>query len=195
MGIEKRFFTSHKQNNCLPLVRGIQISQYSYMPGDEYCSIRALSKNHSNKDRIVFQEVSNMGLSQRIKGTILKDVICGDTCNIIFSKNNRMGNKAILSVLNSKAVNYYFKYFNQTNHVPIGEIKKIPFPSISDKEQRKLIEMVDKILNIKNENPNTDTSFLEQKIDLLVYRLYDLTYNEILIIDPETLITREEYLL
>ncbi|MBP3833595.1 MAG: Eco57I restriction-modification methylase domain-containing protein [Bacteroidaceae bacterium] len=33
----------------------------------------------------------------------------------------------------------------------------------------------------------------EQQIDLLVYQLYGLTYDEVLIVDPETPITREEY--
>jgi hypothetical protein len=33
----------------------------------------------------------------------------------------------------------------------------------------------------------------EQQIDLFVYHLYGLTYNEVLIVDPDTPITREEY--
>ena len=31
------------------------------------------------------------------------------------------------------------------------------------------------------------------KIDLLVYHLYGLTYDEVLVVDPETAITQEEY--
>ena len=34
---------------------------------------------------------------------------------------------------------------------------------------------------------------LEQQIDLIVYHLYNLTYDEVLIIDPESPIKREEY--
>jgi len=34
---------------------------------------------------------------------------------------------------------------------------------------------------------------LEQQIDLMVYHLYGLTYDEVLIVDPKTPITREEY--
>ena len=33
----------------------------------------------------------------------------------------------------------------------------------------------------------------EKQIDRLVYHLYGLTYDEVLIVDPETPITREEY--
>ena len=43
------------------------------------------------------------------------------------------------------------------------------------------------------ENPCADTSSLEQQIDLLVYHLYGLTYDEVLIVDPEAPITSEEY--
>jgi hypothetical protein len=38
-----------------------------------------------------------------------------------------------------------------------------------------------------------DTKTGEQRIDLLVYHLYNMTYDEVLIVDPETPITREEY--
>lgn len=38
-----------------------------------------------------------------------------------------------------------------------------------------------------------DTSDIETKIDLIVYQLYGLTYKEVLIVDPETSITPEEY--
>ena len=42
-------------------------------------------------------------------------------------------------------------------------------------------------------NLEHDTATLESEIDLLVYHLYGLTYDEVLIIDPETPIKREEY--
>ena len=34
---------------------------------------------------------------------------------------------------------------------------------------------------------------LESKIDILVYHLYGLTFDEVLIVDPDTPIKREEY--
>ena len=47
-----------------------------------------------------------------------------------------------------------------------------------------------KAIEQKNEN---DTSALENQIDFLVYHLYGLTYDEVLIVDPETPISRGEY--
>jgi len=185
LALKRDFFTTKKTTKALPLIRGIQISKYGYEAGNEYCSKEALSKDHTQKERIVFQEVANMGLAHRTKGTILKDVICGDSCNLIFSKMTEIDNRFILAVLNSKAVNYYFKFFNQTNHVPIGELKRIPFPFATPAQQQPIIALVDKILAAKKDNPQADTSNDERKIDALVYDLYGLNEEEIAIIEKK----------
>lgn len=44
---------------------------------------------------------------------------------------------------------------------------------------------IDEILHVKKENPKADTSELEANIDELVYKLYDLTDDEIKIVDGE----------
>ena len=41
--------------------------------------------------------------------------------------------------------------------------------------QTQIIDLVDKILEAKKENPKADTSHWEAEIDQLVYKLYDLT--------------------
>ena len=60
-------------------------------------------------------------------------------------------------------------------------------------QQLKYISIVDQILAAKKGNMFEDTSALESEIDLLVYHLYGLTYDDVLIVDPETPITKEEY--
>jgi len=45
----------------------------------------------------------------------------------------------------------------------------------------------------KSKNDNTDTTALEAEIDLLVYHLYELTYDEVLLVDPEFALTEEAY--
>ena len=53
-------------------------------------------------------------------------------------------------------------------------------------------ELVSKIIDLKDDNECSYNS-LEQEIDHIVYHLYDLSYDEVLVVDPETPITREEY--
>ncbi len=50
-----------------------------------------------------------------------------------------------------------------------------------------------KTLDTKKCDPFADTSELEQKIDRLVYKLYQLTYEEVKIIDPKFTLTEQEY--
>ena len=47
------------------------------------------------------------------------------------------------------------------------------------------------VLALKSEGKNT--TILEQQIDNLVYKLYELTYQEVKIIDPDFALTEQEY--
>lgn len=68
-----------------------------------------------------------------------------------------------------------------------------PIPSVTPTQQQPIIAWVDQIVTAKQNDPNADTRDWEQQIDLLVYHLYGLTYDEVLLVDPGTAITKEEY--
>jgi len=72
-------------------------------------------------------------------------------------------------------------------------LSKVPIKRISLTEQIPFINLVEQILTAKKSNPKADTSSLEQQIDNLVYRLYDLTYDEVKVIDPDFPLSRQEY--
>ena len=60
---------------------------------------------------------------------------------------------------------------------------KFLFP-LSRPEQKVLIgKIVNQILDAKHTNPDTDVSELENEIDQIVYLLYDLTPEEIAIVE------------
>ena len=67
-----------------------------------------------------------------------------------------------------------WKYFGQ-----------IPIPDISDEQKTPIEEYVNQILTTKKQIPNSDTIKLEKQIDELVYKLYDLTADEIKIIESK----------
>ena len=69
----------------------------------------------------------------------------------------------------------------------------MPIPAVTPEKQQEVINLVNDILNVKEMDSIADTQKLENRIDLLVYQLYSLTYDEVLIIDPQTPIMREEY--
>jgi len=130
-----------------------------------------------------------------LKSTIKsKDLILLDRIYYLIPKGkNRIEYPFVIGVLNSKITNFWFEYkYSSTkvsgNYFDLNgnQIKSIPIP-YSDKNKDSIISLVNQVLNAGGD------SVLEQQIDLLVYHLYGLTYDEVLIVDPETPITKEEY--
>jgi hypothetical protein len=78
--------------------------------------------------------------------------------------------------------------FRQTT---LSELRNLPIPKISSIQQKPLITVVEKILSLKKQN--LDTTALEKEIDVLVYKLYELTYDEVKIIDKNFWLSKEEY--
>lgn len=58
-------------------------------------------------------------------------------------------------------------------------------------EEKRFNDLVDQILKLKKKNQ--DTTSLEKEIDVLVYKLYNLTYAEVKIVDPDFWLSAEEY--
>lgn len=104
--------------------------------------------------------------------------------------------KYILALLNSKLFNYLYEFISQEKagrtfaQVKATYIKQLPFKKISNTKQRNFINLVNKIFEITNkteykENKENiiELKELENKIDEYIYRIYDLTSEEITIIN------------
>ena len=62
-------------------------------------------------------------------------------------------------------------------------LEKLPVAKIPASQQQSFITLVDQILDAKHTDPEADTSDLEDEIDKLVYELYNLTEDEIAIVE------------
>jgi len=99
-----------------------------------------------------------------------------------------------LSIVNSKVISYFFnKLMRNGLHTLPNNVKKLPIPIILKQQQKPFITLVDKILSTKTQNPKADTTVLENQIDELVFKLYNLTYEEVKVIDKDFWLTKEEY--
>ena len=63
------------------------------------------------------------------------------------------------------------------------EYPNIPIPEATAEQQKPIIDLVDKILALKQANSTADTSEIERKIDEAVYALYSLSAEEIAVIE------------
>ncbi len=70
-----------------------------------------------------------------------------------------------------------------TNRWKKYKIELLPIKIASQAQEREIEILVDQILTIKKLNSLADTTDLENQIDQLVYQLYDLTEEEINIIE------------
>ena len=73
------------------------------------------------------------------------------------------------------------------------KLRTFPIPTYEKNQELLIVKKVKQILSTKRSNPQADTKALEDEIDLLVYHLYDLTYDEVLVIDPELKLSKEAY--
>lgn len=94
----------------------------------------------------------------------------------------------LTGVLNTKAVEWF--YGQVSNRVRGGYLrafsdymKQIPIPAATSQQQEEIEDRVERILAAKKENPEADVSALETEIDQLVYQLYNLTPEEIAIVE------------
>jgi len=111
-----------------------------------------------------------------------------DTVQNTIITNNEFDYKYILALLNSTFVSWYtykFIYCSaiRTMHFDNYYVGKIPIPKISNWDQHPVVTLVDQILAAKQKDPDADTSALEKQIDQMVYTLYDLTSEEIAIVE------------
>ena len=118
-----------------------------------------------------------------------KDIVLLDRIYYLTEKS-AVNNKFVLGVINARVTTYWFEYYYGTTKVSGGyfdlngtQIKSIPIPKATIEQQKQVAEIVDVILDVKKKNSNADTSYMEREIDRLVYRLYNLTDEEIGVIE------------
>ncbi|NOK31194.1 class I SAM-dependent DNA methyltransferase [Helicobacter pylori E48] len=103
---------------------------------------------------------------------------------------DKMEIKYITALLNSKCIYFAMRKFYMGGGIE-GELKtnnleKIPIPKITPQNQklaRKITDGAKQILALKEKDPKANTQQLEKEIDALVYQLYNLTDEEIKIIE------------
>ena len=146
--------------------------------------------------RLLVREITNPS----IYATVTTDELYNDPAVLIILASDKCYSiEVLLGILNSKLATFY--HFNHSPKATKGAFPKIlvqdlkgfPLPKFNREVFDILDNNVNRILTLKKTDPEAETRDLENQIDLIVYRLYNLTYDDVLIVDPETSITREEY--
>lgn len=94
--------------------------------------------------------------------------------------------KYLCGVLNSRLPAWFMSKTGVTTGMGLMQwqgvtVQRIPIPRISLELQRPFVGLVNQILEAKAVNPRADTSALEAEVDRLVFALYGLTEEEVVV--------------
>jgi adenine-specific DNA-methyltransferase len=104
--------------------------------------------------------------------------------------------KYLTGLLNSKISHY--QLFENAPRTGMGDLiisvqalepLYVHYPN--EKTEEIIVEIVDEIIELKKKGENT--SHLENQIDVLAFKLYNLSYEEVLVIEPNFWLSKEEY--
>ncbi len=185
------------------LISGGQIIKYKISYNGDYINIDPKLLNKGGWD---YDVINNPKLLLRQTGDSLTASIDYDG---LYHLNNihsfapdtkELDMLYLMALINSKMFDFYYKTISlEANRVmaqtDIETVEGLPIRNISLKDQEAYIAIVDQILSAKKQPPSSpfskgelpvaDTSALERQIDQMVYKLYDLTPEEIGIVEGQ----------
>ncbi|WP_338791702.1 TaqI-like C-terminal specificity domain-containing protein [Bernardetia sp. MNP-M8] len=195
------FISKKNKNNEYVKFISQGINRYYYEEKSEYIRYGEwLAEPRQPKyffsEKVVVREIIN----PRVFATYFKEnCIIKNVAAVIIKRSDNYQLDYLLGILNSKLITYYiFEQTPKSNNKSYPSfnsklLKSLPIADVNIDSQKKIGKIAMKILSSKKQNPDTDTSALENEIDILVYKLYDLSYEEVLLIDSDFGLSEEEY--
>jgi len=194
-------------DSYMPELQGEELSRYFVEPNRtsylEYSDRLASSRPIENftGERLVLRrlltrkfrlQASYVNTSLITTDNILSVVPLKDDLNVLYA----------LGILNSKIISWYYTGLSMVAQkddfpqVHISALKSLPFPLAEKAQHDQVVNLVEKMLSLKQRQANTNDAlndqrhelqeqiqYLDQQIDRLVYQLYDLTEEEIRVVE------------
>lgn len=188
-----------------PVLQSSDILSYKIKWLGKYINKKLFPKNKIN-NYFNIPKIVMARMTDRIRCTWDNNNFYCAKINVIVSKqHNQELLKSILGILNSNLINYYYKEIYRALHkkgdalgFDIPSIEKLPFPNIE--KSNNICIVVDKILEItqsedylENKEKQNAVKEYQKQIDIMVYKLYDLTYQEVLTIDKNFELSEQDY--
>ena len=164
--------------------------------GEKGCRKKTSNKWFETQDNIAYYEdfeklkISWQRVTQEPSFILEKDFYLLDSMAFLTS-DSKQELYYLLGLLNSKTIFWYFKqighlYSDKGFLLSNQYLERFPIPKITKENQNladELVKSVNQILALKAENSSADTNKLEKDIDNLIYKLYNLSPNDIKIIE------------
>lgn len=171
------------------IVTGKQIARY--LPSSklhfDYNKIEIFGGTKDKRKHLQFPKLFVRKTGNIILCSIdFEGVFAEQSVYMVLPKSDSIDVKIINSVLNSKIATFYFQNMLITNpeaypYLQHYDLENLLVPKILSHIQPYYLSVIEKI--IANIIADKDTQKLEDQIDLMVYKLYELTYEEVKIVD------------
>jgi len=110
--------------------------------------------------------------------------------NCFYEPREGLSLQFVTAYCNSKVFMFLYEQFFGALRMSGGyfqfqapQLRVMPIKVVSERRQREYAQIVDRIVAAKRNDPQADTTKLEREIDRLIYKLYDLTEDEIAIVE------------
>jgi Alw26I/Eco31I/Esp3I family type II restriction m6 adenine DNA methyltransferase len=194
------------------LVKGVEVGQYRLNEKlsqghrewfDEAAYLRGnKAKSIKNQKRIATQRITGVDEKLRIVATIIDPpAYFADSTNSITKKDSSVyGFEYLLGLLNSQLFQWRFKLTSTNNNVGTNELNSMPFRFIDFSDSRdkarheRMVSLVKRMLELHKQSPRTpqeqeivkrEIESTYRAIDSLVYELYGLTEEEIIVLEGQ----------
>ncbi|MDX5435578.1 MAG: Eco57I restriction-modification methylase domain-containing protein [Pontibacter sp.] len=188
----------------MPLLGGKEINSYSirWIGGYiDYGPWLAAPRNISwfeEGPKLLVREITSKG---KIQAAYTNDeyVFSNSVDGIRAKADAEYSIKVLLAILNSKLISFYHQKLSANSSkdafpkVLLQDLRNLPLLQPDEETKASITSLVEQILSIKKADAAADTSGLEAEIDVLVYRLYNLTYEEVLLVEPGFALSEASY--
>ncbi|MEA2096152.1 MAG: TaqI-like C-terminal specificity domain-containing protein [Candidatus Cloacimonadota bacterium] len=197
-GANSKLITSSRINdNQIPIIKGASFQKYSPISFSYYNFVKKNLKGRTT-------DPEKLGKMKKILIRKTGKDIIATYCNtgefpeqsvyFLYDIKKDYSYNYLLALINSRLVNWFYQNYLVTNLESTAQMKsydleKIPIIYNKDNDIR-INELVESLLD--NLNP-VSSEIILLKIDIFTYKLYNLTYEEVLIVDPEFALSQEEY--
>jgi hypothetical protein len=205
-----QFVSDTKKNeNYRPVIDGANINPYSLSESIEFVNFipKAIKsggeENVYKQDRICIRQIGAVPIATFVPANIFT---LNTIYNVYLKKDVNYNLFFLLGIINSKALKFYWKKNNSDEKKTFPKIKKeailsIPIPVIESEREEEIQSEVEKNvvlllrlnddlqaekLPTKIKQIKTRISYSEERIDQLVYELYQLTPEEIKMVEAAT---------
>ncbi|HEU5292548.1 MAG TPA: TaqI-like C-terminal specificity domain-containing protein, partial [Cyclobacteriaceae bacterium] len=198
-GDNSKYVTNEKTD--YPVIAGADIASLfhinwkpKYLQRVEELSQGYFEEYYTDK-KIIVQRIrtNSLDLNARwIEAAYIEgNYIPNDSLTYLYEKSKDFSIMYLLAVLNSFLMNRYYRAYYTDVNVKPTYLSQLPVPKITLPKQKPFIVMVERIISLKQRNQESVS--LEKELDVMVFKLFTLSYEEVKVINPDFWLTEKQY--